>query len=202
MLGWVGMVKVRPQGRPPKRLLAFYVAGLISLLFLTAALAAGPAEYRVKAAFVYKFLLFTDFSREPSEATARGLSICIWGEDPFGEAFAPVVGTTVKGSRLTVRRLGTTNDRERLGACQLLFVGAKNQDKEAKALLRIVRKLPVLTVGEHPDFLRWGGIVRVYEQRARVVFAINAANGKRVGIRFRSQMLRIAAQVHDGASKP
>jgi hypothetical protein len=55
--------------------------------------------------------------------------------------------------------------------------------------------LPVLTIGEHPDFLKWGGIIKLYQKDRRVVFDVNISAAQHAGINFRSKMLIIAVKV-------
>ena len=60
-----------------------FLPWLLSLLLLPVAPAAwsdGLPEYRLKAAFLYNFAVFTEW---PSDV-GKTLNLCVFGDDPFG----------------------------------------------------------------------------------------------------------------------
>jgi hypothetical protein len=52
----------------------------------------------------------------------------------------------------------------------------------------------VLTVGENPEFLRDGGMVRLYVENSRVRFQISQKNAEAAGLKISSQLLMLAAR--------
>jgi hypothetical protein len=83
-----------------------------------------------------------------------------------------------------------------LDTCHLLFVPSRAPDR--KALLARSHALPVLTIGESPSFLDEGGIVNLRLVDGRVRFEIDVGASSRVGVRFSSQLLRLALNVRGG----
>ena len=153
-------------------------------------------EYQLKAAFVAKFPEFTEW---PSAAldVRRTIDICIARPNPFGKALSEfVAGETLRGRSLQVREIATPAD---LAPCLLLFVpNAPVIDR--RTLLASAQKLPLLTIGDSPTFLDDGGIVHLRLVDGRVRFDINVRAADRVGIRFSSQLLRLALNVRGGPS--
>ena len=95
------------------------------LLWLLASPTYSPAaedqtlEYRVKAAFLLNFTKFVEWPPSAFANDKSPVSICILGEDPFGQVMDDIVGDeSVNSRKLVVRRL---RDIPAAGACQVLF---------------------------------------------------------------------------------
>jgi hypothetical protein len=61
--------------------------------------------------------------------------------------------------------------------------------------VRAVDAAPVLTVGESPAFLRAGGIVSFAVEQGHVRFDVNRGAAEARGLKFSSQLLRLARSV-------
>lgn len=149
-----------------------------------------PDEYQVKAAYLHGFGQFVTW---PDAAGGRAVfEVCLLGRDPFGDALNEVVaGAVVRDKPVTVRRL--TRAREVAGGCHILFVSVPGV--ELGAVLDFVRGLPVLTVGESPQFAERGGIIGFVTQSNRVRFVVNRAAADRAGLSLSSELLRVASAV-------
>ena len=159
---------------------------------------ADTSPYQLKAAFVHKFLLFIDYPESSNkEDASKQITICIYGQNPFKNFFNPVIGTSIKGRKLTVKHLRPNSKVDTLLKCQAIFFSQKNKSNLVKRTLKKVKNQPILTIGENKNFLKWGGLIRLYEFENRTVFDINVKEGTLSQIRFRSQMLRIAENVID-----
>lgn len=156
-----------------------------------------PDATLVKAAFIYKFLLFVDYPEPAFTRHADELSICIMGPNKFDGAFRPVEGKRVRGRRLNIQYLEVGNDRKAVQDCHLLFIGEQNSEEDTRSSILLTRGTTTLTVGEHEDFLEWGGMIRLFPESGRIAFEVNAASARKSGISFRAQMLRIAKRVVD-----
>lgn len=150
-------------------------------------------EYRLKAAFVSKFPQFVSW---PATTHVDRLTICVVRPNPFGGELAALVeGESVNGRPLSVRQLDAA---EPLEDCGILFVPAATRDR--KALLQRAARLPILTVGESPDFLDVDGIVNLRVVADRVRFEINLPAAQRSGLQISSQLLRLAVSVRGDPS--
>lgn len=136
-------------GGCPQVFLKFLIA---MLLWSTLGTAYGAvrSEYEVKAAFLYNFTRFITWS-EPSEEMT-GLTICVFGRNPFGDVLQQLNGRVSQGRAL---KLDFPASLQEIDRCQVLFVGA---DK-ARALAEITdfaHARQILTISEIPDFVEEG----------------------------------------------
>jgi hypothetical protein len=143
-------------------------------------------EYQLKAAFLFNFAKFVAWPDAPGQP----LVIAIVGDDPFG----PVLDTAVRGKSvnnrpLEVRRLGYADD---MSGCQIVYVSGS----ERRHLQELLRRIGggVLTVGEVPQFVRDGGVIRFLLDGNRVRFQINAEAVERHGLKIHSQLMSLAAK--------
>lgn len=145
------------------------MALLLHLPFTAAQAEVTAAEYELKAVFLVRFAQFVDWPAGTWRSRDEPLVIGVLGRDPFGVYLdAAVAGEQVAGHPVVVRRYDTVRDAD---AAQVLFV---NQTGEAlTATLRQLDALPVLTVGEAPDFIRRDGMIQFVIVDRRVRFRVN-----------------------------
>ncbi len=150
---------------------------------------AGPSrEYVVKAAFLYNFAKFTVWPATAFADPETPLRLCLLGKDPFQGALDSLAGKTVRKRKLEIHRLAKTNE---LGKCHLLFVSA-SEKKRLTTILKILRGMPVLAIGDMPNFAHSGGIINLKTVRNKVRFEINIRAAKRAHLKFSSKLLRLA----------
>jgi hypothetical protein len=148
---------------------------------------------RIKAAFLYKFAAYVEWPPEAFVEADSPLVIGIAGADEMAAELARAITGRKVGTRpMQVRRLAGT---ERVDACcQILFIGAGNQDARRTELLGQAQGRPVLTVTEAPDVHPRGSVINfLVEDRVRFDIARDAA--ERNGLQLRSQLLAVARQV-------
>lgn len=124
------------------------------------------------------------------------MNICVVGPNPFGsELESLVAGESVNARRLEVRQVQAADAVEE---CQLLFVPASA--RERKRVLERASRLPILTIGESPDFLDNDGIVNLHLVAGKIRFDINLIVAQRNGLQISSQLLRLALTVRGEVS--
>jgi hypothetical protein len=175
--------------RSIRRLFAGFALVCALLLPLPPLIAAEPQpiEYQVKAAFLLNFTRFVAWPQADDADPA--ISICILGDDPFGDMLDQIVaGESLKGRKLTVRRL----KRPVPASCQVVFIGRTEPDIPA-----LLASTPpgVLTVGEGDTFLRDGGMIAFVIDNRRVRFDINQSAAAKAGLRMSSKLLNVARSV-------
>jgi len=152
---------------------------------------APPAEYQVKAAFVYNFLTFVEWpSRTLNEADS--LRVCIAGEFPDAAAFDELNGQELMGRKLTVRRMKSVENAQ---GCHVLFIGSS----EGGRLSRLVESLKgsgTLTIGDTTGFAQRGVVINLYIDQKKVRFEINAEAARRAGLIISSKLLKLAGVVY------
>ncbi len=168
---------------------------LLELLFPITSNAAEPmSEYEIKAGFLYKFLFFTEWEEGAFVNNKASIIIGIVGKDPFGKIFNEIEGQTVDGRTLVIKRFDQDVPIEALRQCRVLFISPSLKGKMGD-LLESLRGHPVLTVSEVNEFTHLGGMINFVRKKNKVSFEINKAAAERVGIKFRSKLLRVATLV-------
>lgn len=171
------------------RSIAALAAALLACMPAFNSIAGQPAtEYRIKAAFLYNF---TSFVTWPDELAGQaGFTLCVFGNDPFGNLLDKLAGKPVKNTRLAIRRLESL---ALLDQCQLVFISEMSSDQLDPALA-LLHGLPVLTVSDMRGFTELGGIIefRIIENRVRFDININAAES--AGLSISSKLLSLATR--------
>jgi uncharacterized protein DUF4154 len=153
---------------------------------------AASLEYRVKAAFLYNFAKFIEWPPPTFAAPDTPYSLCVLGQDPFGEDLDVAAGeNTVQGRRIVVKRL---SDMKGITGCHILFV-SNSEKRKLAAILEALGDAPVLTVGEDGEFTRMGGCLRFFLVENRVRFEINLPATERARLKVSAKLLALARVV-------
>lgn len=146
-------------------------------------------EYRIKAAFLYNFAKFTEWPAGSFADPQAPLRICVYGEDPFGDALESIAGKTVRGRPVEVERLGALAAGE---PCHLLFI-SESEAPNLPRILAALQRRPVLTVADIPGFAGAGGIINLkVNKEDKVRFEINVAKARLAGLRLSAKLLSLA----------
>lgn len=193
---------VRSAGNPELRRWLIALAALVICGVAAAASASGPddppTEYQVKAAFLFNFAKFVEW---PADAFAAGapLSICVVGEDPFGDNLdALTKGERLNSREIAVRRL-KGDDAPR--GCHVLFVSGSER-RRLRQVLEEVHGGGVLTVSDIDEFARAGGMIRLTKQNYRIGFEINPQAAERARLKISSKLLSLAKIVEGPGPLP
>ena len=156
-------------------------------------------EYRIKAAFLYNFMLYTEWPATAFDNPDSPFILTVAGDDPFGnELDSAVRGKTVRGRTIDIRRHDRAAD---ITSCHLLFL-TTSQAKHLGQVLRRFQDTPLLTVGEAEDFTRDGGVIRLFVVENKVQFEVNTDAAARARVKLSSKLLSLARVVRDpGAPK-
>ncbi len=168
--------------------LVFLLSGLGQVPRQEARAAGGPpvSEYQVKAAFLLNFTRFVDWPDTAFADPNAPVSICIWGDDPFGRVLDQTVeGEMVNSRKVILQRL----HRQPSKSCQVLFIGAAEKD-----VPKVLSDFGpgVLTVGDGDNFLHDGGMISFVIENRRVRFDVSQGTAARAGLRVSSKLLTVA----------
>jgi len=146
-------------------------------------------EYRVKAGFIYKFALYTEWPAHAFQDDAAPLIMCVPDTQEMRDAFETIQAKKVNGRQVHViyLRNGTMPP-----ACHVLFFDASQDDREIAHILAATAPTGVLTVGESPDFCKRGGIIKLYKESKRIRFEINPAAAKRSQLKLSAHLMKLA----------
>ena len=155
--------------------------------------------YEVKTAFLFNFAKFIDWPASGFASPQSPFTICVLGQDPFGNMLEDTLNGKIIGERpLAVRRL---KDKAEAQRCQIVFVGSSEIAHLAE-IVGSLQKSNVLLVGEMNGFAALGGTIEFTIEENHVRFMINIDAADRSGLKFSSKLLAVARIVHDeGHSK-
>ena len=169
----------------PLRLLALLA---LVLALAAPALAAEQAEYAVKAAFLSKFGFYVEW---PPAAFGAGtpLTLCVVGDDPFGNYLdEAVAGQQVGGRSMVVRRLKSVS---RDSGCHIAYVGS---EPRPGAVNEALRGSPTLVVTD-AQVSAAGGAIHFVLKDNRVRFTIDDDAAAQCGLNVSSKLLGLALAV-------
>lgn len=144
-------------------------------------------EYRLKAAFLYNFALFTEW---PAEVGAT-LNLCIHGTDPFGKEIDALQDKAVGPRSIAVQR---RRANESLKGCQLVFIAASAIGSLPRVLDEL-RDLPVLTVADSPGATHQGVALNMALTQNKISFQANLLAARAAKLNLSSKLLRLASEV-------
>ena len=108
-----------------------------------------PTEYQVKAAYLYNFGKFVDWSATSAAAKREGFEICVLGQDPFGAALdGALARQSIDGKSVMARRIAKPQDA---AGCRILFISS-SEDHQLKSIFTVLDGAGVLTVSDIPQF--------------------------------------------------
>lgn len=165
-------------------------AGLLSVALLALALPAysqSKPEYRLKAAFVYNFALFTDWPAE----TGHSLNLCIYGTDPFGTEIDALQGKPVGARILAVHRRPPGDS---LAGCEIVFIAPSAISAVASVLERL-QGSAALTVADSPGAAQSGVALNMSVTEDKVAFEANLTAARGARLNLSSKLLHLATQV-------
>ena len=162
------------------------IIALCSLLRLPAAQSEQkPAEYQVKAAFLYNFTKFVEW---PKETQDKYRYLYILGDNPFGNELDNIHGKTVGGKQLITEHINSLNG---LKECSILFVSS-SEEKYLQKIIETAVGLSILTIGDTNGYAEQGVIINLYTEHNKIRFEINTDAAKRAGLKLSSKILHLA----------
>lgn len=192
------MAAFMPVRRRCLRLLAQGLAACAAGAAIAPALAQpnGSLERSVKAAFLYKFLGYTEFPSNAFADAAAPVVIGVIGADELAAELARVVaGRNVAGRPVQVKvfREGDTPAQ-----VHLLFIGGADPAR-VRDVLRAVKGSPMLLVTENEQGLLHGSVInfKIVDERVRFDVSLEAAD--RNSVKLSSRLLTVANNVYKGS---
>jgi hypothetical protein len=145
----------------------------------------GPS---LKAAYIYRFALFTEW---PAEVLAPGapLTMCVVGDTAVRDALEQTVRKATGAARPVVVAFGPPDKLP--SPCHTLYVSGVSSAQAARALAG-VRQLPVLTMSDIEGFNRMGGIAEFFFEAGQLRFAIRPDAVAQSHLQLSSLVLRLA----------
>lgn len=148
-------------------------------------------EYEIKAGYLYNFINYIDWPAEALPPAGGTITIGIVGETPYAAAFELLIGKEIKGRKLAVKQVTSTNDLEQ---CQIVFICVSEKSRLPEILGQL-KDAKLLTVSEIDGFAEQGGVINFISERNKVRFEINPEAARRAGLTISSELLKLAKLV-------
>jgi hypothetical protein len=176
-----------------RRLLwAAAVLGVVFRAEAALAQAKAPVEPHVKAAFLYSFVKFIEWSDD--RAAHHALVVCVAGSPAVAESLKTATQQRRADEReVSVMQLvGDTMPKP----CHLVYV-ADSDEQIARRWVAVLQGSTAFSVSDCERFAKLGGVANFFVQDGRLRFAINVDAARRAGLRISSRMLALAHIVKD-----
>lgn len=184
---------------------AWISARIFGLLFIVILVSGVPQfaraqstsdEYEVKAAFLFHFAQFVDWPTGAQNAADPSLKLCIFSDEPRRQELQNTIEGKLIGGRVYHVRL--ISQLQEIPDCNILFLSRDEAPRQA-AIVKSLRGMPVLTVGETTDFLSDGGMIRFHLEEGKIRFDINLGAAGSSHLKISSRLLLLATSVTRGA---
>jgi hypothetical protein len=151
------------------------------------------AEYKIKAALIYKLALFVEWPERVFQQPDRPLEICLLGDNPFGSALSVLERRKVRGRPIAVKYYAVSRESVS-GGCHLLFVN-EARDSSLRELLGSLDGHSILTISDMDGFAETGGMIEMASKDGRVGFRININSLKRGGLKIAAELLNLSTVI-------
>jgi hypothetical protein len=152
-------------------------------------------EYQIKAAFLFHFAQFVEWPDSSMNGRDLSLNLCIFDGDPhLMEIRNSIEGKPIGPRIFHVRELSPAQE---IQGCHILFI-SRDEVRRQSAMLKSLRGLPVLTVGETSNFLTDGGMIRFHTVDNKIRFDINLGAADLSHLKISSRLLMLATTVNRG----
>ena len=176
---------------------AWWLAAMSLLLVLGATCVraesdASIGEYRLKSAFLFKFLGFVEWPQAVFERPEAPFVIGVLGAKTMEDELAQTVaGRQVAGHPVQVRALGRA---DAVAGLQVLFVG-RAESARVPAVVAAADGQPLLVVTESDTGLAAGGGINFIVVDDKVRFDISLRPIERAGLKVSARLLAVARNV-------
>ncbi len=149
-------------------------------------------EYEVKAAFLFHFAQLTNWPAGALDAGGSSLNLCIFDDEPRRQELENTLDGKVVGGR--VLHVRPMRQLQEFKNCNIFFL-SRDEAQRQTAIVKSLRGMPVLTVGETANFLSDGGMIRFHLEEGKVRFDINLGAADSAQLKISSQLLLLATSV-------
>jgi hypothetical protein len=149
---------------------------------------APPAEYQIKAVFLFNFAQFTEWPPAAFADATSPLIIGVLGTDPFGA----YLDETVRNEKVNNRPLAIQRYRrvDEIKTCHILFISRSETEAYEQIFARLQGR-SILTVGDAEGFAT-RGMIRFLTEQNRIRLRVNLGAGKAAGLTISAKVLRSA----------
>ena len=158
----------------------------------------GAADYQVEASSLLSIAKFVDWPENSFPDPNAPFTICVIGQDPFGEALDTI--PPVGNREVEVDRYPALRNVSEARYCQIAFVSSSEKSRLRK-IIGLFQGKSVLLVSDSEGFASAGGVVELGWEEGHVRFTINVDAADRADLKVSSKLLSLAQIVHDDPNK-
>ncbi len=144
--------------------------------------------HKIKSAYIYNFLKYVNFARDPNRPSLENLTVCVFGSDAFEKALDVLAGRKAKGLTVLIKR---SNSYDELQDCQIVYI-SQSAESELDLVLQSIKERSILTVSEIKDFTKNGGMIGFDNSKNKIVIEINLKNAIKAQVKISAMLLEIA----------
>jgi hypothetical protein len=142
-------------------------------------------EYTLKAAYLYKFALLTEW---PADTLGNNINLCFMADEDFGRALDSINGKQINNRPINTRPIVSA---EETGSCNIIFIGQMTHTNLTNLISKIATQ-PILTVTDDEQMAKAGASIFLRPEGQRLVFEINAEAAQSAKLKISSRLLRLA----------
>lgn len=159
---------------------------LLLLALPSATRAAALPEAQVKAAFIFNFLLFTNWT---ADAPPAPLNLCVLGNDAVARELRTLNGRLLGGAPVKVTSVTTPQERN---PCHALYLSPAEQTRWPAWLAAPLAQKALTITDSGEKLSQEGCVLAVAVQQDRVVFGLDLAQAERRQLKFSARVLQLA----------
>gem|GEM_PF-4062755 len=169
---------------------------MVTMLLTTHSYANNNDDYQVKAAYLYQFFKYIQWSDKgtaESNAETKVNTIGIFSHQNFNDEFKSIEKN--KNPTFTVKVQFIKNITDAISCCNMIYFGP-NTENELQQFSEynlngvVVVADDALTNGEL-------SMIQLHKKGTKLKFIINARNTESAGVIFSSRLLRVALRIND-----
>lgn len=161
-----------------------FIASLAALPWGQGCQADPAPEYKLKAAFIYNFILLTEWPKTDNDS----LRLCIVGKSDIDDAINDIDGTEANKRFIKIVHLQSFSN---IDACEVLYLG-DTYPADIKNILNKLGSSPVLTISDNFNLAKSGVMINMFPENRRLVFNVNLESAKHARLILSSRLIRLA----------
>ncbi len=181
-----------------RRLFALFMGIWIVSISLTGICSDEDKEYLVKAAFLYNFAKFIQWSDTAFKTPEEPVNLCLLNGESFGNAIETIRDKEVINKRKLSVRL-CRNIKE-VSGCHILFISS-SESENLPSILSLIRTSPMLTVSDTEGFAQRGMMINLVNIDNKIRFEANMDALNPMPFKLSSQLLKLAIIVNSTSPK-
>ena len=152
-------------------------------------IANSSTEHKIKSAFLYHFVQFTEWPKEAFLSPEDPVRICVYGRDPFDQTLdATFEGKVVKQRHFVVEHDVRISD---LRNCHIAYIGS-SEVMRTTTMRQTLKDSYALTVGGTDHFIEYGGMIQFFRSLNTIRFAVSPTAVEQKNLKLSSKLLRLA----------